>query len=79
MQLPRPQSLAITFSGISELIINKSGSERSAGKGEKKPSLPFSFPSFPVHAPVTDPGVGPALPPLFLDQTSSPGLRFKTH
>ena len=37
MHLPRPQSLAITFWGISELIIDKSGSERSAGKGRKSP------------------------------------------
>ena len=45
LHLPRPQSLAITFWGIFELIIKESGDEGSDGKGRK--SLFFSFPSLP--------------------------------
>ena len=45
--LPRPQSLAITFWGIFELIIKKSGHERSDGKRRKSDAL---FSPFPSHS-----------------------------
>ena len=55
LHLPRPQSLAITFWGIFELIIKESGDEGSDGKRRKSeatfPSLSFSFPFPSLLAP----------------------------
>ena len=48
--LPRAQSLANTFWGTFELIIKKSGHERSDGKGRKSEALFSPFPSH--HSPL---------------------------
>ena len=49
--LPRPQSLAIVFWGLFELIIEESGDETSDGKGRKSEALFSLFSSH--HSPLS--------------------------